>query len=198
MGGSRHGAAERPATRRARGCCATSSTRASSASRRPTSSSARPRDRGRSCETPSTRTSSRPSERAPAGAPLLLLAGDQSQTYRLETALRDAGAAARGAPARDRRRSRRRAADRRAGDRRARRARRPLRPAGCPCALPPRTRAPPSQGATTRARTWCSRRSPVACRSSTRRAGACLSWWARPGSASTSRDDVGARRSSCA
>ena len=111
--------------------------------------------------------------RAASGGAVLLLAGDQTASYRLETALRDARAAARRAAARDRHRLRQRPAARR-------RARpvgtcplhRPIRPARRAVHLPARASAAASEGERPLPERRARGAGVRACRSSTRRAAA--------------------------
>ena len=86
LGGRPHGRAQRAAPPRRARRPTTSSTRARSASARPTQFLGEPADPGRSSRTPSTSSASRPAP-PPAGGPIVLLGGDQTQAYRLELAL---------------------------------------------------------------------------------------------------------------
>ena len=88
VGGRSHRGGQPTAPPRAPRRPTTSSTRASSRSGRPISSSASREGRGRSFRTPWTSNHFTPAERPPAGGPVLLLGGDQTQAYRLELALR--------------------------------------------------------------------------------------------------------------
>ena len=87
LGGERHRGVQPTASEDPLARPSTSSTRASSASARPTSGSDRRPGRGRSSTTPSTSTTSRRRSRSPEGGPVLLLGGDQYQAYRLELGL---------------------------------------------------------------------------------------------------------------